>query len=107
VTGAIHTLQVRPNSCEALDAPPPLHMQAEVLYRKNVTSFIRKAAIGEHVVTTIDGVQETEYKIENDTSLVVCGKAAGEYYVLSEQQFQDNYDAPNPREIPPSDSPQS
>jgi hypothetical protein len=70
------------------------------IYRKHVTSLVRKAAKGEHVVTTIDGVQETGYKIENAISWVVCGKAAGEYCVLSEQQFQDNYDAPNPSEYP-------
>jgi hypothetical protein len=100
-------------------APPPLRTQAEVfgrfapllrkegkICRKNVTSFIRRAVKGERVVTTIDGKQETQYKVEDNSSWVVCGKAAGEHYVLSEKQFLENYDTENVKDIL-TDSPQS
>jgi len=97
---------------------PPLRSQIEVynrfapllrkegsIFRKKVTSFIRRAVKGERVVTTIDGVQETQYEVDNDTSWVVCGRAAGEYYVLSQDQLEASYDTDNPREISPISSP--
>ena len=99
------------------DERPPLRTQAEVssrfvpllkkegkIYRKNVASYIKKARVGDHVVTTIDGVKETEYHVEDDASWVVCGKAAGEYYVISDDNFHDCYEESSAKEISIRDS---
>jgi hypothetical protein len=97
---------------------PPLRSQLQVqkrfvpllkkqgkIYRKNVTSFSRRAVKGERIVTTIDGVQETEQTVKDDyTSWVVCGRAAGEHYVLTDQQFHESYDETTAKPIDPSAS---
>ena len=78
----------------------PLLQHEGKVCRKNVSSYIRKAKRGEHIVTLIDGKQETQYIVEDDTSWVVCGKAAGEYYVLSDKAFHDSYDESSATPIP-------
>lgn len=102
---------------EADDGPkfaprPPLRSQAEVQNRfgpllrkegtvskKSVTSFARKGVKGEKIVTCIGGVHETENTVENDNSWVLCGKAAGEYYVLLDKDFHESYDETTARPI--------
>ena len=93
---------------------PPLRSQIEVLnrfgpllrregtiHRKFVTAYIRRAVKGEHIVTSIEGKPETEYTVENDDSWVVCGKAAGEYYVMPDKSFRNCYDSTSAKEIRP------
>lgn len=70
----------------------PLLRKEGLVHRKNVTSFIRRASKGEHIKTTIDGVHESEQTVKNDTSWVVCGRAAGEYYILTDKEFNECYD---------------
>ena len=78
----------------------PLLQKEGKVYRKNVSSYIRKAKRGEHIITVIDGKQETQYTVQDDTSWIVCGKAAGEYYVLSHKAFHDSYDETSATPIP-------
>jgi len=72
------------------------------IFRKRVSSFIRRARKGEQIVTAIDGVHESQKMVDNDSSWVVCGKAAGEYYVLTDKEFHESYEANSGREIPAS-----
>ena len=69
----------------------PILQQEEKVYRKNVSSFIRQAIKGEVVVTVLNGVQETQQHVKDDTSWVVCGRAAGEQYILTNKEFQRDY----------------
>ena len=93
---------------------PPLRSQVEVsnrfgpllkkegaICRKFESAYIRHAVKGEHIVTTIEGKPETEYTVEDNDSWVVCGKAAGEYYVMSDESFRNCYDETSAKEIPP------
>ena len=82
----------------------PLLKQEGKVYRKIVSSYIRKAKKGEHIITFIDGVKETQCTVEDDNSWVVCGKAAGEYYVLTDKAFQDCYDEGSASPIPSGDA---
>lgn len=61
---------------------------------------------GEHIVTTIDGIRETEYSVKDDNSWVVRG-AAGEYYVLSDDEFRGSYEENSASLIKPNSSPQA
>ena len=103
---------------EESSRPPLIRLQVEVqtrfapllkkegnICRKNVTSFVRKGVKGEKIVTTIDGVDETENKVKDDNSWVVCGRAAGEYYVLSGKEFEDCYDEGSAKPIQENSNP--
>lgn len=76
----------------------PLLKQSKV-YRKNVTSFIRKAKKGEQIVTELNGVTESRATAKDDNSWVVCARSAGEYYIVTDAQFRENYDQSTAREI--------
>jgi hypothetical protein len=81
----------------------PLLKKGKV-YRKCVTSFIRKARQGEHIVTSLNGVTETEVVVTDDNSWVVCARSAGEYYVLSDSRFRESYDESSGKVIDPDSS---
>lgn len=69
------------------------------VYRKNVTSFVRKARKGERVVTELHGKEETRQTAKDDSQWVVCARSAGEYYVVADRQFREGYDVGSGREI--------
>lgn len=69
------------------------------VYRKNVTSFVRKAQKGEHVVTELHGKEETRRTVKDGSSWVVCARSAGEHYVVTDRQFRESYDAGSGRVI--------
>jgi hypothetical protein len=69
----------------------PILKHAKV-YRKTTSGFIRKASKGDHVRTILHGVLETEQTVKDDTSWVVKSPAAGETYVITEREFQANYE---------------
>lgn len=71
---------------------PMLKAEGEV-FRKSASAFIRRAQKGEHIITAIDGKQESQNVVKDDTSWIVCGKVAGEYYVLTQANFDESYDA--------------
>ncbi|CAB9506496.1 expressed unknown protein [Seminavis robusta] len=77
----------------------PLLPKHGSVYRKISKAFIRRGIKGEYITTTIGGVKETDYQVQNDTSWIVCG-VAGECYVLTQQQLETNYDVENPNEVP-------
>ena len=74
-----------------------------MIYRKSVSSYIRKAIPGETIVTVIGGKPETRYVVDEDSdvsSYVVCGKVANEhYYVISEKKFHEQYDIASEKPI--------
>jgi hypothetical protein len=78
----------------------PLLRRAGKIFRKRVTSFVRRARKGEQIVTAIDGVHESQKTVNDDSSWVVCGKAAGEYYVLTDKEFHESYDINSGKPIP-------
>ncbi|CAB9514547.1 expressed unknown protein [Seminavis robusta] len=77
---------------------PIFHLEKRV-HRKKVPSFIRKASKGEHVVTIINGVVATEKTVEDDSSWIVCGQVANEYYPLTDEKFRAIYDTEHPEPI--------
>ena len=85
----------------------PLLRKEGKIYRKRVTSFIRQARKGEKIVTAIDGVHESQKLVEDNSSWVVCGKAAGEFYVLTDKEFHESYDASSQKRIRNSQDPQT
>ena len=93
---------------------PPLRSQVEVvhrfgpllkreglIYRKTESAYIRPAVKGEHIVAAIGGKAETEYIVKDDHSWVVCGKADGEHYVVTDKDFHNCYHQDSAKEIPP------
>ena len=70
----------------------PLLRKEGKVCRKRVTSFIRRGRKNEKIVTVIDGVHESENIVKDDNSWVVCGRAAGEFYVLTDKEFHECYD---------------
>jgi hypothetical protein len=71
------------------------------LFRKSASSYIRPAVIDETIVTVVDGKEETQKTVLDNTNMVVCGKA-GEYYVLTREEFLDSYDENSWEQIPES-----
>jgi hypothetical protein len=84
----------------------PLCQKEGKSFRKNVNSYIRRARKGEQIVTEIDGVHESQKTVEDDSSWVVCGKAAGEHYVLTDTEFHESYDEDSEKPIA-EDAPQT
>lgn len=60
------------------------------LYKKSGTFKARKGKPGEHIVTVIDGEEETK-KTVKDGEIVIKGPK-GELYVVSESKFRTRYD---------------
>lgn len=60
------------------------------LYKKSGTFDARKGKTGEHIVTTIDGEDETQ-KTVKDGEVVIKGPK-GEFYVVSEKKFKERYE---------------
>jgi hypothetical protein len=77
----------------------PFLRQGGAVYRKAQSSYIRRAVLGERIATVINGVTETSNTVKNDHSWIVCGKAAGERYVLSDAKFDSSYEASSARPI--------
>jgi hypothetical protein len=70
------------------------------MFRKKASAYIRPAVKWEHITTIIKGKQGTQQTVDDDTSKVVCGKAAREYYVLKAAEFLDCYDKKSLTQIP-------
>jgi len=86
---------------EVCDHFQHLFASSRNVYRKSVTSFIRKAIPGEEIVTSLNGVHETSRTVPDDDKdyWVVCARAAGELYVLSDEEFRENYDLSSAKPI--------
>lgn len=69
------------------------------VFRKKLAAYVRPAKKGEKIVTTINGITETENVVLDDTSWVVRGKTRAEYYILSREDFEASYDEQTGREI--------
>lgn len=63
-------------------------------YKKSGTFDARKAKIGEHIVTTIDGEDETKKTAKADEVVVKGPK--GELYIVSEKKFNERYEVETP-----------
>ena len=77
---------------------PFLHTEGKI-FRKELSSYIRRAIKGEEVVTIISGVQEGKRMVDDDSSWVVCAKAAGETYVLNDKEFHESYNVDSAKMI--------
>lgn len=64
------------------------------LYKKSGTFDARKAKVGEHIVTTIDGEDETKKTAKADEVVVKGPK--GELYVVSTKKFNERYEVTKP-----------
>lgn len=63
----------------------PLLRNEGGIYRKNVTSYVRKARRGERVVTELRGKEETRRTVNDDSSWVVCAaRSDGERTLANE-----------------------
>lgn len=76
----------------------PLLQADQKIFRKSASAFLRRAEKGDHVITTVNGTVESENVVKDDTSWIACGKV-GEYYVLTQENFDESYDASSAQPI--------
>ena len=84
---------------EVLNVYGPKILKLGRRVRKNVSAHIRKGIIGETITTTIDGKTETENTVKDNDSFVVCG-VKNEHYILTRNEFDENYDVGSKRDAP-------